>query len=651
MRKVKVLSLFDGMACTRIALEKLGLKDSEIEYYASEIDKYAVGVAQGNYPNINQLGDITKIKYENGVLHSENGDFNIKGGFDLVIGGSPCFVKGTKVLTQKGYVNIEDIKIGDFVLTHENRFRKVLKFGGNKNKEIWNVKAQGLFNIETTQNHPFYVRKLYRVKDWDKKLGFRRFESPTWKKAFNLEKGDYLGIPVIKEELNPLNLNKEECFILGRYLADGHTRNDKKHQNSRYYQLILSVGSHKINAFTSNIKNNNFSSYPHTEKVNRVVFSNKKLTEIAENHFGRGSSDKYISQTILNLPKELLKKVIEGYLSGDGSLRKNNKGKHRATSTSRLLIETLQLAIAKVYKTIGSVTYENRPSKTIIEGRLVNQKDTYSIEFKKYRGKFDKFMEIDGIIWTPVKKIEKADKKENVYNIEVKEDNSYVVSNCIVHNCQGFSFSGKQLNFNDPRSALFFEYVRILKEVNPKYFILENVRMKKEYEDVISEYLGVSPLRLNSNLITAQNRPRLYWTNIKGVEEPIDKKIYFQDIMEKDIVANNFYYSDKAKAWIQRHSDRTGKVIRELNKEEVKMQCLEATMHKKYSSQRFFQVTDKKGPRYITPLECERCQTVPENYTAVNNTSNSQRYRMLGNGFTVDMILHILKKTSLKREK
>jgi len=89
--------------------------------------------------------------------------------------------------------------------------------------------------------------------------------------------------------------------------------------------------------------------------------------------------------------------------------------------------------------------------------------------------------------------------------------------------CQGFSFAGKQLNFEDPRSALFFEYVRILKETKPKYFLLENVRMKQEYQDVISEHLGVKPVMINSSLVSAQNRVRLYWTNIPGIEQPSDK--------------------------------------------------------------------------------------------------------------------------------
>jgi len=83
--------------------------------------------------------------------------------------------------------------------------------------------------------------------------------------------------------------------------------------------------------------------------------------------------------------------------------------------------------------------------------------------------------------------------------------------------CQGFSFAGKQLNFDDPRSALFFEFVRLLRDCKPKYFLLENVRMKKEYQDVISEHLSVEPVKINSALVSAQNRVRLYWTNISGV--------------------------------------------------------------------------------------------------------------------------------------
>ena len=103
--------------------------------------------------------------------------------------------------------------------------------------------------------------------------------------------------------------------------------------------------------------------------------------------------------------------------------------------------------------------------------------------------------------------------------------------------CQGFSFAGKQLNFADERSKLFFEFVRLRDKLKPKYFLLENVVMKKEYQDVISSYLGVQPLMLNSSLFTAQNRKRLYWTNFPIDCDIQDKEIVLQDILEEDGIA------------------------------------------------------------------------------------------------------------------
>src|SRR5690606_31986844 len=108
--------------------------------------------------------------------------------------------------------------------------------------------------------------------------------------------------------------------------------------------------------------------------------------------------------------------------------------------------------------------------------------------------------------------------------------------------CQGFSFAGHQLNFNDPRSKLFFEFARILEECNPKYFLLENVRMKKEYEDVISSRLQVQPVLINSALVSAQSRKRLYWTNIPNIQQPKDKGILLKDIIEDGIVDRDKSY-------------------------------------------------------------------------------------------------------------
>ena len=100
--------------------------------------------------------------------------------------------------------------------------------------------------------------------------------------------------------------------------------------------------------------------------------------------------------------------------------------------------------------------------------------------------------------------------------------------------CTGFSFAGKRLAFDDPQSVLFFEFVRLLKEIEPEWFLLENVKMKKEYLNVITEQVGVEPILLNSALVSAQNRWRYYWTNIPGINEPEDRGIVLRDILETD---------------------------------------------------------------------------------------------------------------------
>ena len=206
--------------------------------------------------------------------------------------------------------------------------------------------------------------------------------------------------------------------------------------------------------------------------------------------------------------------------------------------------------------------------------------------------------------------------------------------------CQGFSQAGKMKNFDDPRSKLFWEYVRILQEVKPKYFLLENVVMKQEWQDIISEALGVNPIMIDSSLTSAATRKRLYWTNIPGVGQPEDLGITFGDIRERDVQEGSIYYTDKGLDWIRRHEKRTGKTLRIIGDSD-KMQMLEASMYKKYSSQRFFGIEDTHGLRYITVTECERCMNVPDGYT--DCCSNTQRYKQLGNGWEVNTITHIFR--------
>lgn len=237
--------------------------------------------------------------------------------------------------------------------------------------------------------------------------------------------------------------------------------------------------------------------------------------------------------------------------------------------------------------------------------------------------------------------------------------------------CQGFSFAGKGLNFEDPRSKLFFEFVRLKNETQPKYWMLENVKMKAEHQNIISEILGVKPILINSELVSAQSRERLFWTNIPIAELPTDKGILLKDIIEigepiKDksqtILAT--LYKENAKSMIKRNKagllvkmssenprikelSITDRGIRPHRNDKRKSGISEiGTIH--YPDTKSYTITANHAPkvlteiigwRKLTPKECERLQTVPDNYT--DCVSDTQRYKMLGNGWTVDVIAHI----------
>lgn len=244
--------------------------------------------------------------------------------------------------------------------------------------------------------------------------------------------------------------------------------------------------------------------------------------------------------------------------------------------------------------------------------------------------------------------------------------------------CQGFSLAGKQLAFDDPRSSLYFVFERILSEIkaeNPDVkFLLENVKMKAEHKAVITERMGVEPLAINSNLVSAQNRYRLYWTNIsQHIQQPQDKEIFLKDVLE-EVVGEEYYIRAGRLKWLKEFGEvkeKDGYVA--FNP--VKAKCLtvraEPSWNCTYILQRphgtnpeGYRALDGKTPtltipsweannyllnegavRKLTPIECERLQTLSDDYTKC--VSNTQRYKALGNGWTVDVIAHILKELKL----
>jgi len=699
---MNVLSLFDGMSCGQIALNRANIPYDN--YFASEIDKYAIAVTMANYPKTVQLGDVTKIKAKNLPK------------IDLLIAGSPCFVAGTKILTMSGYKNIEDIIVGDKVLSHTGNWRNVLNIGHTDNTSTRLLKGYGNIGLETTNNHPFYIRTLERKWDGIKRTNYRFFSEPEWIDAENLNKSHYCSMRKINSETS--SLDYDFWYMIGRYTGDGWYRKYKRlnRKNSYIYQFIICCGKHEFDELK-----NCFDKFGHKYSFSeeRTGFKFKicgqELVTFVEK-IGKGASNKIIHPELFNESVENKKAFLDGLWDSDGNYKKKTNT-FQLTTTSYILALGVQQLITDTYNRPVSIEFTKRPPTHIIEGRIVNQKNTYRVSYKNDTRKQDKAFNDNTFSWLPIKYNELTGEKKRVYNLEVEIDNSYTANNVVVHNCQGFSVAGKQLNFDDPRSALFFEFVRLLNELKPKYFLLENVRMKKEWQDIITSYVGVEPIEINSNIFSAQNRKRLYWTNIKVENLPIDKGILIKNITEDggDKILEDFYRNREIRIYDSKaptlRSERNGlKVVKSiglgsiletnvsdaeflLSEEQIKSNGIEKYRDEKLVKQAVFterrteeakrirqeyrklfdrdfcprrgkelvpRIDDKCNClttsltkehilldenyvfRKLTPLECERLQTVDDNYTKVDGVSNIQRYKMLGNGWTVDVISFIL---------
>ena len=198
---------------------------------------------------------------------------------------------------------------------------------------------------------------------------------------------------------------------------------------------------------------------------------------------------------------------------------------------------------------------------------------------------------------------------------------------------QGFEFEGQ--------SYLFWEYIRLLKETKPTYFLLENVMMKEHWKKVITETLGVEPIIINSNLVSAQDRKRLYWTNIPNVTQPDDKKLFLKDIME-DVVDEKYNITERFYKKVE-GTLAYKKARSNCRTPDRKSKTLTTSGHGISNSGSTNIKITESFLRIPTPTECERLQTVPDNYTKIEGLRDSHRNFMLGNGWTVDVITHIFK--------
>lgn len=497
--KINVLSLFDGISCGQIALERQGI---EIEnYFASEIDKYAMQVTQHNYPNTIQLGDLTKVKvkllclsevYSYICSYDSNLQSNISE-WEVLYWLNKDFTLSAKIRTQKP----------------------------NERQEV---------------SEPSTVQRIKEVWFSNREMGsVRKF-------------GDYTRSRRDGEEND---IRTPQQLQRGKWWYDNDIYRRYKEEN-----IGITIGKTK----------NGYSEKKNFGNIEGEVFKRRE----SESCF-----------------RENEKSNVEKRCSGELFERK------REDRFSR-----------EVDKEKG-----NRRTK---EGNFID-------EVIRELCRWD---ESDGITqdyWGLLR----LHKEEQITVVEY-EEGLYMfkgsIDLCIGGSpCQGFSFAGKQLNFDDPRSKLFFEFIRLKNEIKPTYWLLENNRMKKEYQDVISSYLGVDPIMINSSLVSAQNRERLYWTNIPNVIQPKDKKIMLSDIV-----------GDYDGIWVYPRGYNKGGVQSYKGKS--------PTITTSSWEHNFFIYRNGNKEPFTVDI-CEKLQTLPVGYT--NMLSKSKAIKHIGNSWTVDVISFI----------
>lgn len=624
LNNLKVFEAFSGYGSQSIALDNIGLEHDVVAI--SEIDPDAIiAYAAIKGCNLNedldvdidtardilkeknvgwdfqkQKSSITRMKKDklkklyNADKFSKNlGDVsmietNKVPEHDLLTYSFPCFIEGTLVLTNDGYKEIENITSEDYVLTHTNKYQKVLKPMVNKANHIYKLSAMTSEDIYVTEEHPYYVRKLERKWDNSKRRSVRIFNDPEWKKVKDLDKSYYVGsaintkseLPkwdgieyrgsyghsVKKENLIELFENSNFWWLVGRFIGDGWTREYKGTQsnNSKRHdeRVVICCAKEELNEITEVLNRLPLKYNVAEEKaIYKIHIVNKEFTRYLY-QFGKGASNKHLTQDIINLPINLLKSFIEGYISSDGYITKN--GYIKISSVSNKLIYDISQCIMKVYKRPISVYKTKRKKTCIIEGRVVNQKDTYTVAFKKEVKKQDKAFYENGYIWSPINNIEKLEYDGLVYNMEVENDNSYVVQNIIVHNCTDVSVAGKGEGLkrnSGTRSGLLWECEKIIQAKKPKFLLMENVKnligkkFKSDFdrwcrwleEQGYTNYYDV----LNAKRFgVPQNRERVFMISILGDHKPYEfpkgfpLRYKLKDFLEHE-VEEKYYLSEE----------------------------------------------------------------------------------------------------------
>ncbi len=496
------------------------------------------------------------------IQNAKGEDFKIvdKDQYDYIMTYSfPCVTKNTLVLSEKGYIPFEKLNIGNKVLTKSNTWQRVVKQFDNGVQDIYMLNAYGTAGIECTKEHKFYAREMYRKGH----KYIRCFKEPKMIHAKDLTTKHYLGIPIIKDEIPFYSNDLDFWYMIGYYLGDGWL-------SSKGNDIILACNDKKLNKLKENLDINKWKyTYNCGKTCYRFRFSNKIIYDFIKKYIDTGSENKHIPIEILNLPKKQLMSLYKGYLDSDGCIINE---KHQFSTTNENMAYSFVSIIHKLFKRPASIYKIKVNPKKEIQGRIVNQKDWYQIRFKLTKNKQDKAFYENDYIWFPFKSLTYL-RKDNVYNMEIENDHSYIINGLVSANCQDLSLAGKGKGMADTstRSGMLWEVERILNELKttnslPQILLMENVPQvhgagnvehfnkwqlalerlgyKSYFQDLIATDYGIP-----------QTRNRCFMVSILGdysysFPQKIPLKLKLKDLLE-DNVDEKYFLSDAMLKYMQ----------------------------------------------------------------------------------------------------
>ena len=464
-------SLFTGVGCFDIALDTLGF----LPAWQCERDKTCQSVLARHWPNVRRIDDVLRARIFTERKHAERIASAELVRPDLICGGFPCFPAGTLVLCKDKLKSIEDVSVGDEVLTHLGRYCRVARTM-KRRAETWELRGHGHPALRTTPDHRLWSSKRSRLYDSSWRGWNAHFEDPRWVAAGEMQGRHWcsptsfpeIGIPQIesvgRESAAP-PLSKEMFWLIGAWLGDGWA-----HVDARRGCVFICAGYHEADELASRIEDAGLtvrsSDEPTTVKF-RIM--NRALANWLIAQFGSGACGKHIPSWALGTDNATRTALLDGYRFADGSDWREG---FRITTVSKRLAISARLLGLSLGWSVALHRYAPSREACVIEGRTVSEKPQWQLVFaKNARSAFD----IGKHRYGRVRESRPTDEIEEVYDIEVDGDHSFLADGIVAHNCQDLSVAGKRAGLAGGRSGLFWTMRRIIANLRPRWFLLENV--------------------------------------------------------------------------------------------------------------------------------------------------------------------------------